>query len=118
MEKIKNTNNKMVKPNEINIRNDIPKSARNHQYNDNLIKYAAELSQLSGQEVLLIIYDNEQNQLVEYRSSKNFDVNFCRDLVNSASVKKASTKKNDTQGKNNHKKPQNCNSISLLNNQM
>ena len=43
-----------------------------------LLKKAMELSQLCGVNVLLIIFDKENQRFVEYKSNHDFDANLCQ----------------------------------------
>lgn len=65
------------------IQNNINRNNTKCKRKSNLFKKSMQLSKLCGQDILLIIYDEEFQKVYQYRSNENFDVNRAKELLES-----------------------------------
>lgn len=63
------------------IENNITRNNTKCKRKSNLFKKSMQLATLCGQDILLIIYDQEFQKIYQYRSSANFDVERAKDLL-------------------------------------
>lgn len=63
------------------IENNITRNNTKCKRKSNLFKKSMQLAALCGQDILLIIYDQEFQKIYQYRSSANFDVERAKDLL-------------------------------------